>query len=224
MQKGDQNHMAADLAIAVFPRNTFKHHFNMRYTNTSPGEPMLLVGYSEEKLQQGATSSKRWGGVTVSQFMEQTTIVTRYNGSSNGVAVSPGDSGGPMFDGQCRIIGVASRMGSRDNYQTNKFSMHANLSDMNNQNFMVSLQEQMDAYFCDASGTDPSRCPVTNQFNWQPQGPNDFPCVHGGGASGSTPPDSAAPNGTAPNSSGGLPSGSSSSEPNSNSPNSPKQR
>jgi V8-like Glu-specific endopeptidase len=163
-----------DLGWVVFPEGTFKYYFPVNAGTLSIGDEILMVGYSEEKLADKSNGSKRFGWNKVSSF--QTTarsdIFTSYVSKFENVAVSPGDSGGPLMK-ECLISGVASRMTE----ETNKKSIHTNLTHPDN---AVLLKSGIGgAYFCGLSGSDPARCPTEAMYVPKPgvnKTSRDFPC------------------------------------------------
>lgn len=128
-----------DIAVVIFPRNTFKSWFEVATTDVKIGDELFLVGYSERNMTEQGKGSKRWGFNSVSSFTEQSVIVTRYRGTASaGVGVSPGDSGGPMFRG-CKVIGVASRM---DFPGGGKIGLHTNTTDRDNRAWLETMREK----------------------------------------------------------------------------------
>jgi V8-like Glu-specific endopeptidase len=183
-KKGDRvsqygPHMATDVAVAVFEDNTFSQHFELASVAPVVGANVLFIGYSQDNLPSGNEDrgTKRWGANIIVGTNEdsRSTIITQYGNSANAVAVSPGDSGGPMFS-ECKVAGVASRMGPRPG--GGKISLHTNLMGDNKQ-FLKDL-EAKGAYYCGFSGNDPLKCPVAGAS--RPTNPTDseeFPCNSG---------------------------------------------
>ncbi len=172
-----------DFAFVVFPKDTFKYYFRMNTDVVKPGDAVLFVGYSEEKLPQGA-SNKRFGYNKVSSLLasDRNDIFSDYGHSFDSVAVSPGDSGGPLFK-NCQITGVASRMGGDD---SDKVSIHTNLT---HPLTVQTLKSAANAYFCGLSGDDEAFCPKAAAYGVKPglaQGSKEFPCEVG--SAGPVPP------------------------------------
>jgi hypothetical protein len=180
-----------DVAVIVFDDAPFTKYFEMADRLPAVGDSVLMVGYSDDNRGNAAADkgSKRWGKNTIASVSgdNRTTIVSRFSGSSNGVAVSPGDSGGPLFK-DCRLIGVASRMSTGGAPKT---SLHTNILG-DNRDFMNSLTAQ-GAYYCGLTGRDSRFCPaagratpITNPGR-ETEG-EGFPCsespVDGGGGDG----------------------------------------
>jgi V8-like Glu-specific endopeptidase len=193
MQAGVKN-FGYDVAVAVFDGNPFKFFHKVQtqtisqQTNPSTLD-ITLVGYSSVAPTESGRGSKRWGRNTLNELnsFELDSFVTYYGGGSNNVAVSPGDSGGPIFN-KCQLIGVASRRGSN-------YSLHTNITAAPNQDFMKSVEKFGASYCSDATaGTDicPTAgliVPVTNPPR-EKDGSEGFPCAPGlGNGGGSTPSD-----------------------------------
>ncbi len=163
-----------DLGWVVFPEGTFKYFFPMNAGTLSVGDEIVMVGYSEEKLSDKSNGSKRfgWNKVTSFQTAARSDIFTNYASRFENVAVSPGDSGGPLMQ-NCLISGVASRMTE----ESNKKSIHTNLTHPDN---VALLKSGIGgAYFCGLSGSDPTRCPQEAMYVAKPgvsKTSRDFPC------------------------------------------------
>jgi len=164
-----------DFAWVVFPAGTFKYFFRMNTSGLNVGDSVALVGYSEEKLSDKSKGTKRFGYNKVSRLLasDRNDIFTDYGGSFQNVAVSPGDSGGPIFK-NCQITGVASRM---TDDTSDKQSIHTNLTHPSNVAVLKSIKN---AYFCGLSGDDPSSCPAASAYTPKlglTANSKDFPCV-----------------------------------------------
>ena len=174
--------MTTDIAVVVFPKGTFKYFFPVSGTKLEINENVLLVGYSslltnaadpavKDKDQNGA---KRWGKNFVSSYENDAGYFTTFKNSTDGVAVSPGDSGGPIFSRSCEINGVASRM----TFDNPKRSIHT--STAFNLKWLVQ-QEANGAYFCGISFSDADRCAGIKYVPIQDDGQTSdgrpiFPC------------------------------------------------
>jgi hypothetical protein len=183
---------AFDVAVAIFPRGTFKDYHLLETRKPVTDWRLVLSGWSAfvdgEDLDLLPTN--RWGRSTISRFISDITIVSEGNGSADGVAVSPGDSGGPALY-QCRLVGVASRMNIVERFKpiagTNlaqvvevKESLHTNMTYSGVTNFFASLAAK-GAYICGFHGTDASFCPAGRNFvqinGEQAEKGDIYPCV-----------------------------------------------
>jgi V8-like Glu-specific endopeptidase len=164
-----------DFAWVVFPPGTFKYFFRMNTSGLNVGDSVVLIGYSEEKLSDKSKGTKRFGYNKVSRLLasDRNDIFTNYGVDFQNVAVSPGDSGGPIFK-NCQITGVASRM---TDGTSKKQSIHTNLTDPDN---VAVLKSSKNAYFCGISGDDQSSCPAASAYTPKlgvTANSKDFPCV-----------------------------------------------
>jgi V8-like Glu-specific endopeptidase len=180
-----------DLGWVVFPEGTFKYFFPMNAGTLSVGDNIVMVGYSEEKLADKGNGSKRfgWNQVTSFQTAARSDIFTRYDSRFENVAVSPGDSGGPLIH-NCLVSGVASRMTE----ESNKKSIHTNLTHPDNAALLKSGIGG--AYFCGLSGSDPTHCPQEAMYAPKPgvgKTSRDFPCYVPALAQNQTPDSAGAP-------------------------------
>jgi hypothetical protein len=147
----------------------------MNTNGLNVGDSVVLIGYSEEKLSDKSKGTKRFGYNKVSRLLasDRNDIFTNYGGNFQNVAVSPGDSGGPIFK-NCQITGVASRM---TDDSSEKQSIHTNLTHPNNVAVLKSIKN---AYFCGISGDDQSSCPAASAYTPKlglTANSKDFPCV-----------------------------------------------
>lgn len=161
--------MGYDLAVAVFSDMPFKDFSPVRL-NTDPannvsvqaGEDILLVGYSPFSHDDRSNGTKHWGLNNVRRTLnsrgERDTIQLVEGNDPSGVGISGGDSGGPMFDSECRLIGVASRSSSREEAVPGSVGFHTNLTHSGNSEWLVSLVKENGAQFCGVAGTDESYC------------------------------------------------------------------
>ena len=170
-----QDGRGTDFAWVVFPEGTFKYVFSMNSGAVAVGDQVVFVGYSEAKLNDPSKGSKRFGWNKVEKLLERDRldIFTRYGGKFDNVAVSPGDSGGPMLK-NCQVTGVASRMTEGGQKQ----SIHTNLTHPESINTLKAASSG--AYFCGLSGNDANYCPPATTYkpiaNASPAS-KDFPCV-----------------------------------------------
>lgn len=170
-----QGGKGTDLAWVVFPEGTFKYIFSMNTAGLAVQDQVVLVGYSEAKLSDPSKGSKRFGWNRVEKLLEKDRmdIFTRYGGKFDNVAVSPGDSGGPMLK-NCQVTGVASRMTEGGQKQ----SIHTNLTHPDSMTMLKAATSG--AYFCGLSGNDANYCPPSITYrplaNASPS-LKDFPCA-----------------------------------------------
>lgn len=170
-----------DVAVAIFKRGTFKRYFEVNDEGSiKVGDKMVLVGYSQHNLDAGAKDSKRWGFNTISSFDGEDVIITQYGGNGLKVAVSPGDSGGPIFK-DCKVSGVASRM---DEQAYPKRGLHTNTTNRDNVAWLKSLRKE-GAEFCGYADSKKEFC--DESVRAQPrdvaddgQGQPAFPCSETG--------------------------------------------
>jgi hypothetical protein len=173
-----------DIAVAIYKRGTFKRYFEVNEAPVKTGDKIFLVGYSQYNLQDQSKGAKRWGYSSIAEFDEQNVIISQYGNSGNAVAVSPGDSGGPLMK-DCKVSGVASRMSN----EGTKISLHTNITDPDSIKWLKSLRAQ-GAEFCGLSDSKGEFCDTKNRAeprqvpaagsNAQPI----FPCTEQGSAGG----------------------------------------
>jgi hypothetical protein len=119
-----------DIAWIVFPKGTFQYYF---YADMDilpeVGSRVAFVGYSVY-FGYGSGGSKRWGENEIEAIDGDSAISHRR--VERGViyaGLSPGDSGGPMLNENCELIGVASSMqldsGIDNSYASRKTNRHA---------------------------------------------------------------------------------------------------
>lgn len=145
-----------------------------------------MVGYSSHNLSDSGNGAKRWGYNTFARVDGDQAIVSIYGGTAANVAVSPGDSGGPLFS-DCKVVGVASRMATSGT----KSSLHTNLTAPDTQSWMRELVKSGGANICGLPGTDQAHCVASSLGAWNPDlrdkdQTQDFPCAP---SSQSTPQD-----------------------------------
>lgn len=163
-----------DLAWVVFPEGTFKYIFPVNAEPLQIGDEVILVGYSEAKMPDKSKGSKRFGWNRVSSFASsaRSDIFSNYSSRFEGVAVSPGDSGGPLMK-ECKVSGIASRMTE----ESNKKSIHTNVTNPDN---AATLKASSAAYFCGLTGNDPRFCPPDAMYvrkSGITSASKEFPCV-----------------------------------------------
>lgn len=176
---------AYDVAVAVFKDKPFKTFMPIATQPINVGDPVLLVGYSSEYLNDTSEGSKRWGRNTISSKLSNITLVSTYRGNADGVAVSPGDSGGPLLKESCELAGVASRMTTDS---SEKSSLHTNLTWEKNQAWLQSLSTE-GAHICGMHGADPVLCsPAAQVRPMSFANKETFPCSEDPNAAPATPP------------------------------------
>jgi hypothetical protein len=193
--------MAFDIAVAVFPDNSFKSYHAVSTEKPKVGDDLTLVGYSPYKDGieiKDAPINKRWGTNKIARFLSDITIVS--DGGCNRqdcVTVSPGDSGGPAFQ-QCKLLGVASRMGGP---VSSKISLHTNTTYEGVSTWLTSMRAK-GAYACGFHGNDAQRCAPDKKFGPTPASAgldqNTFTCSVGVSAD-LTPNNDSQPNNALPN-------------------------
>lgn len=167
-----------DIAVAIFPNGSFKHFFEIQQQPVQRGDNVVMVGYSEYSIGRNDADkgSKRWGRNQIGGFEPGKVIITSYGFSVDKVAVNPGDSGGPMFQG-CKLVGIASRTNGYGSFR-GKTSLHTNV--LTNMSWLQSLQSR-GASYCGLSGTDAARCPVSGRAEpIDAVGQKEFPCSESG--------------------------------------------
>jgi hypothetical protein len=121
---------------------------------------VVMVGFAPLSAGQTKLDTKRWGYNSIAGVDRESSIVSVYGKSAHAVAVSPGDSGGPMFS-DCKVIGVASRMvvfESESDSSSRKISLHTNITTQQNLSWLRTLQREEGAHICGLSGVDNSLC------------------------------------------------------------------
>jgi hypothetical protein len=185
-KNGRRPDYSADISVLLFPKGTFKYfHALQKDQPLNVGMPVLLAGYSKQNLFS-ADFPKRWGKNSIQEMCssgagnsescrqrsDADILSIRGSGSFDQVAVSRGDSGGPLFNERCEIVGVASRMvvgGIKS-----KTSIHIGLAFESNRKFHESLQQAQQAVYCVAGES----CQNAEGFvrAITPKLPTNFPC------------------------------------------------
>ena len=159
-----------DVAVLVFEATPFKSFFKLRERSVEKGMEIIMVGYSEKEMTEKKSSSKRWGINTVAQVdAEENTIGSQL---SSGVAISPGDSGGPLLH-DCQLVGVASRMLVAKDPKT---SLHTNVLVPALRKFLLETTEK-GANICGLMAKDEKSCPANQEYRTSEKvKPGEFPC------------------------------------------------
>jgi len=118
-----------DVAVVVFPADTAEKFTGLATRMPKLNEVVSFIGYGSCTVWDGADAGSRrcMGSNTVSQVNSEGMIFTQLGVGPGGVAISPGDSGGPMFIETNRIAGVASGGGFGRNSSHTNLLMPANL-------------------------------------------------------------------------------------------------
>ncbi len=193
--------MAFDIAVAIFPDNSFRSYHAVSTQKPKVGDALSLVGYSPFKDGvdiKDAPATKRLGNNKISDFLSDITIVSEGGcNTKDCVTVSPGDSGGPAFQ-QCNLLGVASRM---DGTLPNKISLHTNVTYEGVSTWLTEMRTK-GAYACGFHGSDAQRCAADKRFGPTPTSAgldsNTFSCSIGV-SGGLTPDNNSQPNNALPN-------------------------
>lgn len=164
-----------DVAVLVFPSKPFKRYFSLGEESVVKGADILMVGYSEKEMTEKRSGHKRWGKNTVAQIdTQENTILSDTNG---GVAISPGDSGGPLLH-NCRLVGVASRMLAD---KAPKVSMHTDILSSRLKPFLLATQAK-NAHICGLGNLGDGVCPASQEYRMDSKGKaEEFPCVSASG-------------------------------------------
>lgn len=178
-----------DLAIAIFEANTFDHYFSVTDIPGEVGNLVYLVGLSDlingdqnRPASDGVFGHKRWGANTLRHSdTPENRGYTIVGGSLYTTAsLSAGDSGGPMINKNCQIIGTASAGSNEPGRQP--ISYHSKIA--SNIEWLRSYEKQ-GAYFCGLSGDkcDASKtaAPIASGQKTA-DGREIFPCGSNGGS------------------------------------------
>jgi Trypsin len=164
-----------DVAVLVFPDKPFKRFFSVAKDVVALGADILMVGYSEKEMTEKRSGHKRWGKNKVSQVDgQENTIISDISG---GVAISPGDSGGPLLH-NCKLVGVASRMLVD---KAPKVSMHTNILSPRLRPFLLAA-EAKNAHICGLGAMGDTFCPGSQEYRLDAKAKaEDFPCMSASG-------------------------------------------
>ena len=103
-----------DVALLIFPDNTFSEYFSLKPSQAQVGDDIFLVGYSPAANDDPSKGNKRWGRNTITHIEGRSeALISISQVNHNSVGLTGGDSGGPLFV-DCEIAGVASRSSSPD--------------------------------------------------------------------------------------------------------------
>lgn len=114
--RSNQNVSPHDSAIVIFPPGTAKATMPLHRTAAKVGDKIMLVGYGGE-VWGGRAGTKRKGTNELTEVARGYLISERRGNNPNsgeGVAVAPGDSGGPLFIDNA-LAGIASGGGLGSN-------------------------------------------------------------------------------------------------------------
>ena len=143
-----------DVAVVVFPANPASNFTSLTTRMPQVGEDVAFVGYGSCTEWDGADTGKRrcMGSNKVSSVSANSMISSNAGRGADGVAVSPGDSGGPMFIEASKLAGIASGGGyGRD-------SLHTNLLMAENQSFLQGLANNSGVVICGLNGNSGQEC------------------------------------------------------------------
>ncbi|NDE16466.1 S1 family peptidase, partial [bacterium] len=147
-----------DLAIIMFADNTAKKWTRLAAQPPKRGDEIQMIGYGSCTTWDGAdTGTRRCIGKNKISSITDMIRTAR----SAGVAVSPGDSGGPMFNSDETIVGVAS------GGYAGSSSIHVNVFLPSNIKFLQNTVRNHGAIICGLAGFNHPACDA------QPQNPSD---------------------------------------------------
>ena len=139
-----------DIAIVMFPANTAKIWTRLTNRHPAAGDQVEMIGYGSCTRWDGPdTGTRRCRGSNKISGFEDRMIETA---RSDGVALSPGDSGGPLFYADESIVGIAS-----GGYLGNG-SRHVNLLLPENQAFLKDVVAKHRAVICGLDGVSDPVC------------------------------------------------------------------
>jgi hypothetical protein len=145
-----------DLAIVLYPPHTAKKWSRISSSQPKVGEKVNMLGYGSCTEWNGPDSgTRRCRGTNkiTSLGVNQGFIRTE---QSNGVTVSPGDSGGPMYRDDESIVGIASGGGYGQD------SLHVNLFLKENIEWMKDVVTQHQAVICGLDGVNDPVCQTSS--------------------------------------------------------------
>lgn len=155
----EEGDMAYDVAVAVFPPKTFAYYHAVRFDEAMPvGKKVMMVGYSPLALYS-SEFPKRWGRNSVGELKTDDVTTTPADvvayhtvPDRETVAVSAGDSGGPLLNESCELIAVASRASTEffEGDKRMKISFHVKFSTPRNTTFFEEAAKTVGATFCRA--------------------------------------------------------------------------
>lgn len=140
-----------DLAIVIFADNTATKWTRLAAQPPKRGDEVQMIGYGSCTTWDGADTGTRrcMGKNKISSISDDNMIRTA---RSAGVAVSPGDSGGPMFNSDETIVGVAS------GGYAGSSSLHVNVFLPANVKFLKDTVHQHGAIICGLEGFNHPAC------------------------------------------------------------------
>ncbi len=156
-----------DIAIVMFPPNTATKWTRLTNRRPARGDQVEMIGYGSCTRWEGSdTGTRRCRGTnTISGFGDLMIESSR----SSGVAVSPGDSGGPLFYADESIVGIAS------GGEMGRGSIHVNLLLRENQDFLKDVVKKHKAVICGLDGVTDPVCGSNPTGNFPGTGGNTNP-------------------------------------------------
>ncbi len=147
---------ANDLAIVLFADNTATKWTRLAAQAPKRGDEVQMIGYGSCTTWDGADTGTRrcMGKNKISTTNDDDMIRTA---RSAGVAVSPGDSGGPMFNSDETIVGVAS------GGYAGSSSLHVNVFLPSNIKFLQDTVRNHGAIICGLEGFNHPACDAQSQ-------------------------------------------------------------
>ena len=185
---------AYDIAVVVFPPNSFKNYFEVSNNPPQVGDKIYLVGYSLDNLDsRDENGSKRWGNNRVLGFeLPKSLLISKCGKDIDSVALGKFDGGGPAITSDCQVTAVAHSITAKsqvfidrlDGNNVEKLTnVHATV--YKNIRWLKSLDngKQESPYLCGLSGTDANHCSgkkATKDKSGEDQTPDGrptFPCI-----------------------------------------------
>jgi hypothetical protein len=149
------------------------------------GDPVMMVGYSpvsdvgDHEFSNGE-ETKRWGRNKIDRLTAGTGTdplgyITLGQRNFRQVYISSGDSGGPLFNDKCQLVGIA-KGGDGDSGFGGPSSLHIRIHNGELQEFLKFLSKTFDVNICGLSNNDDA-CPTAahqEPFEWGDE--REFPC------------------------------------------------
>jgi Trypsin len=156
MEDSPQKRYDHDIAVIIFPKDTFKYYHVLDQSKSlDVSASFLMVGFSRHELFSDEFP-KRWGrnivkdDGNIKDFSPDVIVSEKASSDKLASAVSPGDSGGPLLDLNCNLHGVASRMVSNTDARANdfKYSLHTSVHSQFNRDFLNQVSSLHGAKYC----------------------------------------------------------------------------